>query len=570
MRDTQTDLFYGTSGPRSAKIVIVGEAWGRDEAYLKRPFVGASGKLLDQMLSAAGLSRASVLCTNVVAQQPEGNDLARLCIPNKATKGLEPTHGLYLDHDLAAGRERLLQLLNKLQPDLIIVCGNWPLWALCPSATKISTQKGVKLPSGIIKYRGSQLYSETLERATPVLPIIHPAATLRDFSHYFTTVHDLRTRAPLAQLGLWDEPSSYQFQPKPTYEQTMNYLNRLLAVPHHLVLDIETIAQKYISCIGFSCHKEEAICIPFFYYEGGSLVAYWTPKEEEEIIFKIREVLEHPKIRVIGQNLLYDWQYLERLWNIKPRIYWDTMIAQHLLYPGTPKSLDYLSSLYCNHHVYWKDETQEWKTSELDAERLWTYNCKDTRATFEIAMEQMGIIKAKNLDELMSDQIDQSLMALEMMARGCNVDIKERNSQAAQLRIELSKLEHLLLEMMPEHLRGPKPWFESPVQTMTFFYEWLGLPPQIHRKTLRPTADDTALNRLKLQVPWLNLLFETLADYRSTKVFLSHFYEPPLSLGNRVRCSFNTAGTETFRWSSSATGFGEGTNMQNIPKGTED
>ena len=44
------DIWFGTSGPRDAEIVIVGEAWGVEELHQQRPFVGSSGKELDRML----------------------------------------------------------------------------------------------------------------------------------------------------------------------------------------------------------------------------------------------------------------------------------------------------------------------------------------------------------------------------------------------------------------------------------------------------------------------------------------------------------------------------------------
>ena len=56
---------------------------------------------------------------------------------------------------------------------------------------------------------------------------------------------------------------------------------------------------------------------------------------------------------------------------------------------------------------------------------------------------------------------------------------------------------------------------------------------------------------------------------RSLGVFLSTFVNAPLDVDGRMRCSFNIAGTETYRFSSSKNAFGSGMNMQNIPKGGE-
>ena len=63
-----TDIWYGTSGPRNARIVVVGEAWGYEEQQAKQPFVGQSGQELQRMLSEAGIDPKSVFMTNVVPE----------------------------------------------------------------------------------------------------------------------------------------------------------------------------------------------------------------------------------------------------------------------------------------------------------------------------------------------------------------------------------------------------------------------------------------------------------------------------------------------------------------------
>jgi DNA polymerase I-like protein with 3'-5' exonuclease and polymerase domains len=97
----------------------------------------------------------------------------------------------------------------------------------------------------------------------------------------------------------------------------------------------------------------------------------------------------------------------------------------------------------------------------------------------------------------------------------------------------------------------------------------LGLPLQRHRKTGNPTVDAQALAYLRWKAPEWTKLFNLLEDERSVDVFASTFIRAPLDSDGRMRCSFNIAGTETFRWSSSQNVFGSGTNLQNIPKNQE-
>jgi uracil-DNA glycosylase len=69
---TATQLVMGHGNP-SARVVFVGEAPGKNEDLEGRPFVGAAGKLLDQMLVAAGLKREDVYITNIVKFRPPNN-----------------------------------------------------------------------------------------------------------------------------------------------------------------------------------------------------------------------------------------------------------------------------------------------------------------------------------------------------------------------------------------------------------------------------------------------------------------------------------------------------------------
>jgi DNA polymerase I-like protein with 3'-5' exonuclease and polymerase domains len=89
------------------------------------------------------------------------------------------------------------------------------------------------------------------------------------------------------------------------------------------------------------------------------------------------------------------------------------------------------------------------------------------------------------------------------------------------------------------------------------------------RKTGNETLDAEALERLRKDVPWAGRIWDALELQRSIGVFYNTFIGAELEMDGRMKCSFNTAGTETFRWSSSTNAFWRGTNLQNIPKGEE-
>lgn len=92
-------------GQLAAKIMFVGEAPGRSEDDKGRPFVGAAGRILDEMLEKAGIQRSQVFITNVVKCRPPNNrvpedDEVAACMP-------------YLDRQIALIRPRIICILGR-------------------------------------------------------------------------------------------------------------------------------------------------------------------------------------------------------------------------------------------------------------------------------------------------------------------------------------------------------------------------------------------------------------------------------------------------------------------------
>lgn len=589
----QDDLFRFTTGPRTSRVVIVGEAWGANEAAQRKPFVGHSGMELNRMLAEAGMSRDACLCTNVIPSQPPGNAFPHFLHTNEEAKrgGTTDYADFFPKPELSSSIRNLWSLLAAVSPDLVIGTGNIPLHILTPHAST-STQRGYKLPTGITSWRGSQTYTRSTtsdpklatrfplpEKPYRYLPIIHPAAILRDWGQRSPTVHDLRSRANRYLTGLtgWEAPPTNDIF-RPSYDDVTRALNLWLAVvntrPLWLSVDIETYARTYISCIGLS-DNELALCIPFFYFVDNRTRAYWTLEQEIEIWLRLRNLLEHPNVRVIGQNYIYDSIFLKRYAGINTLPAFDTMVAHHLLYPGTPMGLHYLASLYCDHHLYWKDESEEWAAGELSAEDLWRYNCKDLRKTFECRNVLQQLIDRKGYQEQFSWRMREWRLARKMALKGVNDDNELRKQFRTDCIEQANILQEWLLNAVPkgwQYAKSGKPWYASNQMIMYILYDRLGLTPILHKKTKQPTADDEALETLiaRKDTKYLKPLLQHLQALRSLGVFDSHFLDIKLGPGGRLYTQFNIARPETFRWSSSANPLEEGTNLQNLPKVQED
>ena len=119
-------------GQLSAKILFVGEAPGRSEDEKGRPFVGAAGRILDELLTKAGIERSQVFITNVVKCRPPGNrvpenDEVSACMP-------------YLDRQIAL-----------IQPKIICVLGRTAYSSLLGGGS-ITANRGKIIEKGGRKY----------------------------------------------------------------------------------------------------------------------------------------------------------------------------------------------------------------------------------------------------------------------------------------------------------------------------------------------------------------------------------------------------------------------------------
>lgn len=608
------DLWYGTAGSRNARAIFVAESWGREELACETPLIGQSGKELFRMLgeskafgepllhiAALGattfsewillrnewLSRNSILFTNVIADHPPGNDTWRFFHENTKgdksvrIKGLRPT-----DHTLSEVT-RLKTQIATCNPDVVVACGNYALWALTThsSTSNIPTGTGatVSVPGGIMSWRGSMLLSTALTSSPiRVLPLIHPAAVLREWYLRTPTVHDLRTRLPQAFSGDWRRTPPPVFWAPPTFEQAKSKLEGWLAKANSgnafdLVVDIET-SRGNITCIGLTDSIHFGMAIPLVRLaEARSFDHYWSQAQEGILLRLIRLVLTNANIRIIGQNFIYDMQYFLQQLSIRPSLDFDTMLAQHLLFPGTPKGLDYISSLYCRYHWYWKDEGKEWDSRGTLEQHL-LYNCEDLVRTLEASVVLRSLIRQAHLEAQWQERLDLNSLALDMMETGVPVDKKHRANLAMELALAAEELEVWFERILPDaHVKEVvqlkskkvKPWYRSSAQQRMFF-SFLGLKLPKKKKTGKETFGKEALLELKGKHPEYTRMFEALGSYRSIGVFHNTFIKAPLEPNGRMKCSFNVAGTETFRWSSSENAFGRGTNLQNIPAGDED
>ena len=134
--------FVAGEGPLDAKVVIVGQAPGRNEDSTGRPFIGISGQLLGRLLKKAGLEREQVYITSVVQFFP-------------------PKNRAPSDSEVEACRRFLYRQLDIVKPKLVVVVG----------AVALRELLNMK---GIMKVRGRLIRKDRYYFIT-----LHPAAAIR-------------------------------------------------------------------------------------------------------------------------------------------------------------------------------------------------------------------------------------------------------------------------------------------------------------------------------------------------------------------------------------------------------
>lgn len=362
-------------------LLLLGEAYGANEAKINAAFVGASGIELLRMLNEAAIIELTSSDTELISKffdtgdprcvdavwrmhpevardnvfnlHPAGNDLSTLCGPRDQAVRDYPalTKSKYLRREFIPHLEELGDRIIDLDPYLIVALGNTPLWALAGT-------------TGISKLRGTTRLSTHTATGYKVLPTYHPAAVIRQWELRPTTLADLmkaqremgfpEIRRPKREI--WIEP---------TIDDIRTFIRDHVRGTPLLSVDIET-SGAWITVVGFAPRDDLALVVPFF-DERKKDRSYWRSAEDERQAWELLSgVLGDRTIPKVFQNGLYDIAFLWRAAGV--RTYGathDTMLAHHALQPESLKSLGFLGSIYCDEGA-WKQERGKSKTIKRD------------------------------------------------------------------------------------------------------------------------------------------------------------------------------------------------------------
>jgi len=554
----------GPSGPKNARIAIVGEAPGEREVASGKPFVGPSGRLLDALLLKAGLSRENIYITNVVKERPPANDIGHFI---KFKAGFAERTSAYNSYE-----EDLIGELNQVDPTVIVPMGKTAFYAVSGIVC------GGK--DGITKRRGSVYASKKPGlKGKKVIPTVHPAYVLRgNFADSYTLIHDL---IRIREQSRFEEVRSTERSlliPK-AFDEAVDFFYHCISA-ESVGFDIEVVNEE-VFCFALGLSSKEVMTFPLVTEEGAD---YWTP-EQERVLWENLAFLLNKGPQLVLQNCMFDLTFMLRKMGMATR--WeradgttrihDTMIAQAILTPDLPKGLDYIASIYTN-EPYYKDEGKTHSKFGADWEQFLLYNAKDVAVTMEAFdglkrdleyqknwptyLKRMALLPALTFIQEHGIRLDRPAMERYHGEVVEELATMEREAQQVVADARMS-LVHGASDIKTIDGIGNGINIRSPKQLANFFYKELGNKPYVDKGTGKPTTNQIALEKLTVkEVPAAKLV----ADHRLLDKQRGTYLEVELDEDKRLRGSMNPVGTSEGRISSSTSIFGTGTNMQNQPK----
>jgi len=326
-----------------------------------------------------------------------------------------------------------------------------------------------------------------------------------------------------------------------------------------LSIDLETTSRLpiFAEIVGFSLTPEED--------EG-----YYVPVAHDEdtiqlsldlVISRLKCILEDKSIRKIGQNIKYEMVVLNKYGVELKGIYFDSMLAAHLLDSSRQSfKLDKLSQSILGHTmISYDDVTKKGKTrilfNEVDLKTAMKYSCEDADVAMKLYHYLIKQLKDNDLEYVYREKVVKIIPVLAKMEEaGVLIDTELLGSLSKEFELELADITEKIYSITGEEFN-----LNSPLQLRKILFEKLGLEIKKRTKTGEPSTDHEVLEDLCKyhDVPVLLLKYRGLSKLKSTYIdALPRIIYPKTG---KIHTSYNPVGTSTGRVSSSDP------NLQNIP-----
>lgn len=348
----------------NSKLMIIGEAPGEEEDKKGYPFVGASGKLLDDVLREVNLDRNTISISNTVSCKP---------LENKTPKPKEVEACFkYLDKEI-----------YFVKPEVIILLGNVPLKQFF---------KGV---GGITRVRGK--WFDHPDYNCKFLPAFHPAYILRNPQHRKKLIQDF-TQVKDFLNGKFADVKELENDYKVIKNKTQfDWLINKLHTEDLWAFDTETT--------GFDSKKDSIFIFSFSWAETtAALLDLRLYSDFKDYVWeKLKEVFENSS-KKIAQNGSFDIEFLITKGIKINNYYCDTILMHQLLDENSNHGLEILAEEYTNMRGY-DQPLQQYKLqnkienySDIPPELIYPYANADADVTLRCYNAMIPKIYEENLD----------------------------------------------------------------------------------------------------------------------------------------------------------------------------
>lgn len=506
-------------GSSTAKLMVVGMAPGPDEDEERKVWVGRAGRLMREMLTAAREKPDNCYLTNVEKYRPPGDKLNRF-----KEIGRKPLQDI----------ELLWTEVDAIRPYCILALGEHALKAL-------TGKRGIK------HWRGSILTTLRYPEVK-VVATYHPSALLRSESSetkafsYSARVYIQNDYARAVAQSKFRElrRPTRDFVIAECAEDIRNF-RKLYRGLNIVSSDIETAKGACIpTCTGFAFNRHHGMSIPLLNVGYGM----HTPDTEQVRMIKaVQEIYGEEDLKIIGANWKFDKKKLYKpfAFNVRASTYWDVGMANHILYPEFPKSVEFLTSTWTEEPFY-KNELKEFDPEKEDFKTILLYNAKDVCVPFEIYERQKEEMDERNLTDFFLDDImPLSDFYLELEERGMGFDETIRND----IRDYYKAREAELFSSLTANI-GYELDIGSYKAVRKLLFEELEIPPR------KNTKDDTLVSILATHCKDDNLKYSIISDLleiRKVRRTVNGPLKSPPDYDSRMRSMCNINGTAIGRTS---------------------
>lgn len=533
-------------GASCAEVFLIGDCGSKDDMDKGYALSGSAERLLRSMMSRNGLYIDQAYRTLLF-------------------KSYRPSFHF-------AKTKRLTQLMQEIRQELApldleeILCAE--IAAIKPNVIVPLGPHSLRFLAGVgphSKYRGSILHlredlREKCGGDKKIIPTFSPEEIYADYTKYSVGLIDFEKK-----ISPESRTPKFPFDPTViwicrTGSQALNFFNRNKTADF-ATFDIETF-QGIPTCISVSFNGIESVSFPLNHpdipWGDQLLINYYVSKFLDSDI---------PKV---AQNGKYDRIILKRF-GFRVRNYvGDTMLAFHTLYPelasrggdegtnkasvGYGKNLGFLTSVYTS-QPYFKNEGKTSQVYPPDTQHL-NYNAKDSLVEHQIYQKELIELDELGLTSFYKDRVMPLFFLYEgMEERGFRIDLQER----AKLKAKYDVLFELEVRSIQNLVGNPKFNPLSAPQVCELIYDDLQYPARRSRDTGAYTSEEEVLDELFILHGDENILGSVGKDILSGVLACRklhkclEYIETPIHPDERLRCSWNLAGTETGRSSGSKT-----------------